>query len=153
MNSISHRLLRCRYSNSRDLVASSPSFSRPVARAPQRACSQTIFEQLEPPQKIFIPNHGQPPYFNPLLTSEIPKMGYPLCPRNSIIVNPPSTQIFHFFDKPLGIPGSVVNTPNFTLTFCKIFQMTPLLYFQKFWNENFSKNSSLQKRVIAWVPS
>ena len=38
--SILHRLFRCRYSNSRDLVASSPSFSRPAARAPRTACSQ-----------------------------------------------------------------------------------------------------------------
>ena len=35
--SISHR---CRYSNSRDVVASSPSFSRPAAKAPRRACTQ-----------------------------------------------------------------------------------------------------------------
>ena len=40
--SISHRLFRCRYSNSRDVVASSPSFSRPAARAPRRACSQAM---------------------------------------------------------------------------------------------------------------
>ena len=32
-------VFRCRYSNSRDAVASSPSFSRPTARAPPRACS------------------------------------------------------------------------------------------------------------------
>ena len=38
--SISHRLFQCRYSNSRDVVASSPSFSDPAARVPQRACSQ-----------------------------------------------------------------------------------------------------------------
>ena len=37
--SSSHRLFRCRYSNSRDVVASSPSFFRPAARAPRRACS------------------------------------------------------------------------------------------------------------------
>ena len=36
--SISHRLFRCRDSNSRDVVASSPSFSRPAARAPRRPC-------------------------------------------------------------------------------------------------------------------
>ena len=71
------------------LLASSPSFSRPVYRAPRRACSQTIFEQLEPPQKISIPYHRQLPYFNPLLTSEY-QNGLPPCPRNSIIVNPPS---------------------------------------------------------------
>ena len=40
--SISHRLFRCRYSNSRDVVASSPSFSRPTARAPRRACPQAM---------------------------------------------------------------------------------------------------------------
>ena len=38
--SVSHRLFRCRYSNSREVVASSPSFSRPAVRAPRRACSQ-----------------------------------------------------------------------------------------------------------------
>ena len=38
--SISHRLFQCRYSNSRDVVASSPSFSGPAARAARRACSQ-----------------------------------------------------------------------------------------------------------------
>ena len=37
---ISHRLFRCRYSNSWDTVASSPSFSRPAARVPRRAYSQ-----------------------------------------------------------------------------------------------------------------
>ena len=36
--SISHWLFRCKYSNSRDVVASS--FSRPDAKASQRACSQ-----------------------------------------------------------------------------------------------------------------
>ena len=40
--SISHRLFRCRYSNSKDVVASSPFFSHSAARAPQRACSQAI---------------------------------------------------------------------------------------------------------------
>ena len=40
------RLFRCRYSNSRDVVASSPSFFRPAARAPRRACSQAIFIKL-----------------------------------------------------------------------------------------------------------
>ena len=38
--SISHRLFRFRYSNSSNVVASSPYFSRPAARAPRRACSQ-----------------------------------------------------------------------------------------------------------------
>ena len=38
--SILHRLFRSRYSNSRDVVASSPSFSRPAAKAPRRACLQ-----------------------------------------------------------------------------------------------------------------
>ena len=38
--SISHRSFRCRYSNSRDVVASSPSLLRPAARKPRRACSQ-----------------------------------------------------------------------------------------------------------------
>ena len=38
--SILHRLFRSRYSNSRDVVASSPSFSRPAAKAPRIACFQ-----------------------------------------------------------------------------------------------------------------
>ena len=38
--SILHRFLQCRYSNSRDVVASSSSFSRPAATAPRRACLQ-----------------------------------------------------------------------------------------------------------------
>ena len=38
--SILHRLFQCRYSNSRDVVVSSCSFSRSAARAPRRACSQ-----------------------------------------------------------------------------------------------------------------
>ena len=37
---ISHRVFRCIYSNSWDIVASSPSFSRPAAKAPRRAYSQ-----------------------------------------------------------------------------------------------------------------
>ena len=37
---ISHRVFRCIYSNSRDIVASSPSFSRSAAKAPRRAYSQ-----------------------------------------------------------------------------------------------------------------
>ena len=40
--SISLRLFRCRYPNSRDVVARSPSFSRPATRAPRRAFSQAI---------------------------------------------------------------------------------------------------------------
>ena len=45
----SHRLFWCRYSNSRDVVASSPStpsFSLPSARAPRRACSQARFASI-----------------------------------------------------------------------------------------------------------
>ena len=38
--SILHRLFQCRYSNSRDVVASFSSFYRPAARAPRRACLQ-----------------------------------------------------------------------------------------------------------------
>ena len=38
--SISHRLFRCRYSDPREAVTSSTSFSRPVARASRRACLQ-----------------------------------------------------------------------------------------------------------------
>ena len=38
--SISHRLFRCRYSNSRDVVASSLFFSRPATRAVRKACSK-----------------------------------------------------------------------------------------------------------------
>ena len=38
--SISHQFFRCRCSNSRDVVSSSPSFSRPAASAPRRACLQ-----------------------------------------------------------------------------------------------------------------
>ena len=38
--SISHRLFWCRYSNSSDIVASSPSFTLSAARPPWRACSQ-----------------------------------------------------------------------------------------------------------------
>ena len=42
--SILHQLFQCRYSKSRDVVASSPFFSCPVNRAPRRACSQdTLF--------------------------------------------------------------------------------------------------------------
>ena len=42
--SILHRLFRCRYSNSRDVVASSPSFSLSTVREAQRAYSQaTVF--------------------------------------------------------------------------------------------------------------
>ena len=44
--SISHRLFRCRYSNSRDVVARSPSFSRPTSRTARRACSQAIQQRV-----------------------------------------------------------------------------------------------------------
>ena len=37
--SISHWLFQCRYSNSTDIVASSPSFPRPATTFPRRACS------------------------------------------------------------------------------------------------------------------
>ena len=40
--SISHWLFQCRYSNCREVVVSSPSFSRPATRLPWRACSQAI---------------------------------------------------------------------------------------------------------------
>ena len=42
---------RCRYSNSREVVASSPSFSHPTARGPRRACSQVMFWSVEKQQK------------------------------------------------------------------------------------------------------
>ena len=38
--SILHQLFQCRYSNSRDVVVSSPSFFLPTTRVPRRACSQ-----------------------------------------------------------------------------------------------------------------
>ena len=55
--SISHRLFRCRHSNFRDAVASSPSFSRPAARAlGELACRLRLCRlqrrdavQVEPP--------------------------------------------------------------------------------------------------------
>ena len=47
--SILHRLFWCGYSNSTDVVASSSSFSRPVARASRRACLQaTQLHDLQP---------------------------------------------------------------------------------------------------------
>ena len=47
--SISHRLFWFGYSNSRDVVASSSSLSRPAARAPRRACLQaTQLHDLQP---------------------------------------------------------------------------------------------------------
>ena len=58
--SISHRLLRCRYSNSRDVVASSTSFFRPAARAPLRAWWKAIHLLLFPgklfplPEKLWL---------------------------------------------------------------------------------------------------
>ena len=39
-------IFRCRYSNSRDVVASSPSFSRHAASVPRRACSQATQERF-----------------------------------------------------------------------------------------------------------
>ena len=39
------------YSNSRDVVASSPSFSHPTARESRRACSQVMFWSIEKQQK------------------------------------------------------------------------------------------------------
>ena len=50
--SISHRLFQSRYSNSRDVVASSPffSFSHHAARAPRRACSQAITQTTQKKQ-------------------------------------------------------------------------------------------------------
>ena len=44
---ISHRLFRCRKSNSRDVIAISPSFSRTASRAPRRACSQATFDPVK----------------------------------------------------------------------------------------------------------
>ena len=41
---------RCRYSNSRDLISSTPSFRRPFARAPRRACSEATSQWLQAPQ-------------------------------------------------------------------------------------------------------
>ena len=47
--SISHRLFRCRYSNSKDVVARSPSFSRPDASAPEGgdSCSCSCWGETE----------------------------------------------------------------------------------------------------------
>ena len=46
--SILHWLFQCRYSNSRDVVASSPSFSRPATRAPWRVYSLPICLAAKP---------------------------------------------------------------------------------------------------------
>ena len=40
--------------NSRDVVASSPSFSRPAARAPREACSQASAEFIDPSTVFFL---------------------------------------------------------------------------------------------------
>ena len=58
----------------------------------------------------------------PPLPLEIPERGKPQCPQNSVIINPPPPPliwIFHFLDKPFGIPDSVINIPNFTLILCQ----------------------------------
>ena len=46
---------RCRYSNSRDLISSSPSFCHPFARAPRRACSEATsqYTQARPNNKWY----------------------------------------------------------------------------------------------------
>ena len=46
--SISHCLFQCRYLYSRDVAASSPSFSHPATGAPQRACSKASSGWLSP---------------------------------------------------------------------------------------------------------
>ena len=46
--SILHWLFQCRYSNSRDVVASSPSFSHPATRAPWRVCLLPICLAAKP---------------------------------------------------------------------------------------------------------
>ena len=105
-----------------DLLASSPSFSRPVSRAPPRACSQTIFEQLEPPQKISIPKYQNkisiPKYQNGLFP----------CPRNSIIVNPPS--------------GFHSNFPLFRQTPRNSGQCRKYAQFQAYFLQNISNDST-----------
>ena len=78
-------------------------------------------------QKISIPTDGRLPYFNPPLPSEIPKCITPPCPRNSIIVNPPSRSDFPFFAKPFGITSRVHKYVQFRVFYAKLFQMTPLL--------------------------
>ena len=84
------------------------------------------------------------------LPSEFPKMGYPACPLNPIVVKPPPIQIFPFFHV-LGITGRVCKYAQFGLFYTKIFQMTLLLHFRtagyrgnhydpwKFWNEILKK--------------
>ena len=61
--SISHQLFLCGYSNSRDVVASSPSFSHPAVQASPRACSQARPEPTcKPPslQPIALPRNKTP---------------------------------------------------------------------------------------------
>ena len=57
--SISHRLFRCRCPNSKDVVASSPFFSCPAARAPRGACS--------PANKWSHPSRFRPFYRSPFI--------------------------------------------------------------------------------------
>ena len=52
-----HRGIGGRNSNSRDVVASSPSFSRPIARVAQRACSQAISWQNIPLKFQLVPKN------------------------------------------------------------------------------------------------
>ena len=59
--SISHRLCRCRYSISRNVVASSPSFSRPAARVARRACSQAIIFYRDHNEPLHLPPPPRPP--------------------------------------------------------------------------------------------
>ena len=51
MSSLPISISRCGYSNSRDVVASSPSFSHPTVRRPRRACWQVMFWTIEKQQK------------------------------------------------------------------------------------------------------
>ena len=51
--SISHPLFRCKYTHSRDVVVSCPSFCCPAARAPQRACLQAQAIVLDDSRVIY----------------------------------------------------------------------------------------------------
>ena len=51
--SISHPLFQCKYTHSRDVVASCPSFCCPAARTPQRACLQAQAIVLDDSRVIY----------------------------------------------------------------------------------------------------
>ena len=136
---ISHRLFPCRYSNSRDVVESPSSSSRPTARAPRRACSHANrLQALAPWTRVsnrFLGICDEFPYWKEAFkTRSGRESGLKVCAGDEmpkiatfLLITTHKFNIFQF--------SKVLNTPSLFFNTLKTFDGKIIQWVIFWWNE------------------